>query len=52
MMLGNGGSFTTLHCYTSVQTGYGREIAAPELKTKQVLGTDTAYVMNRLLAAG
>lgn len=50
MMLGNGGSFTTLHCYTSVQTGYGREIAAPELKTKQVLGTDTAYVMNRLLA--
>ncbi len=50
LMLGNGGTFTTLHCYTSVQTGEGREIAAPRLETKQVISADTAYVMNRLLA--
>ena len=49
-MFGNGGCFTTLHCYTSVQTGEGREIAAPKLETKQVISADTAYVMNRLLA--
>lgn len=50
MMLGNGGSFTTLHCYTSVQTGEGREILAPEIETRRVLSADTAYIMNRLLA--
>ena len=50
LMFGNGGTFTTLHCYTSVQTGEGREIAAPKLETKQVISADTAYVMNRLLA--
>ena len=49
MMFGNGGTFTTLHSYESVQTGYGREILTPELETKQVLDSDTAYVMNRLL---
>lgn len=50
MMLGNGGTFTTLHCYTSVQTGSGRVIAEPELQTEQVLDSDTAYIMNRLLS--
>ncbi len=49
MMFGSGGTYTTLHCYTSVQTGKGREIAAPKLDTTQVLRSDTAYVMNRLL---
>lgn len=50
MMFGNGGSFTTLHSFESVQTGYGKEIIAPEIKTEQVLSSDTAYVMNRLLS--
>ncbi|BFJ84676.1 PBP1A family penicillin-binding protein [Ruthenibacterium sp. TH_2024_36131] len=49
MMFGNGGTFTTLHCYESVQTGAGREILVPDVETKQVLDSDTAYVMNRLL---
>ncbi len=50
MMLGNGGEFTTLHCYTSVRTGEGREILAPRLETRRVISADTAYIMNRLLA--
>ena len=49
MMLGNGGNFTTLHCYESVQTGYGREVLKPEIVTTRVLDSDTAYVTNRLL---
>ena len=49
MMFGNGGSYTTLHSYTSVQTGYGREICTPKLETEQVISSDTAYIMNRLL---
>ena len=49
MMFGNGGSFTTLHSYESVQTGTGTELLAPDVETKQVLDSDTAYVMNRLL---
>ncbi|MEG2931560.1 MAG: penicillin-binding transpeptidase domain-containing protein, partial [Ruthenibacterium sp.] len=49
MMFGSGGTFTTLHSYTDVQTGTGRSILQPTLATEQVIGRDTAYVMNRLL---
>lgn len=49
MMFGSGGTVTTLHSYESVQTGYGKEILEPQVETKQALGTDTAWIMNRLL---
>ena len=49
MMFGNGGTFTTLHSYTSLQKATGEEIYAPVLKTQQVLSPATAYIMNRLL---
>lgn len=49
MMFGSGGTVTTLHSYESVQTGYGKEVLTPKVETKQAIGTDTAWVMNRLL---
>ncbi|MEG1872776.1 MAG: penicillin-binding transpeptidase domain-containing protein, partial [Ruthenibacterium sp.] len=49
MMFGNGGTHTTLHSFTDVQTGTGRSVLQPEITTQQVIGSDTAYVMNRLL---
>ncbi|MEG0770194.1 MAG: transglycosylase domain-containing protein [Ruthenibacterium sp.] len=49
MMFGNGGTHTTLHSFTDVQTGTGRSVLQPEITTQQVIDSDTAYVMNRLL---
>lgn len=49
LMFGNGGSYTTPHSYTSVQTGYGQILLEPKLQTRSVLSADTAYVMNRML---
>ncbi|MEF9969288.1 MAG: transglycosylase domain-containing protein [Ruthenibacterium sp.] len=49
MMFGSGGMYTTPHSYTGVETGYGREVLAPEIETKRVLDADTAFIMNRLL---
>ncbi|MEG1381464.1 MAG: transglycosylase domain-containing protein [Ruthenibacterium sp.] len=49
MMFGSGGMYTTPHSYTAVETGYGREVLAPEIETRRVLDADTAYIMNRLL---
>lgn len=48
-IFGSGGSYTTPHCYTSVQSGTGQVLLTPKIETKQVISTDTAYVMNRLL---
>ncbi len=49
-IFGSGGSFTTIHSYTSVQRGTGATLLEPQVKTKQVVYADTAYIMNRLLA--
>ena len=49
-IFGSGGSFTTLHSYTSACKGDGTVIVAPKVSTKQVIDPDTAYIMNRLLA--
>ncbi|MPN02612.1 hypothetical protein SDC9_149828 [bioreactor metagenome] len=49
-IFGSGGSFTTLHSYTSACKGDGTVIVAPKVTTKQVIDPDTAYIMNRLLA--
>ncbi len=49
-IFGSGGSFTTIHSYTSVARGTGETLLEPEIETKQVISSDTAYIMNRLLA--
>ena len=49
-IFGSGGSFTTIHSYTDVAFGSGRELMQPRVTTKQVISPDTAYVMNRLLS--
>ena len=49
-IFGSGGSFTTIHSYTSVQRGSGAVLLEPQVKTEQVVDADTAYIMNRLLA--
>ncbi len=49
MMFGSGGTHSTLHSFTSIQTGSGKELVKTEVETKQVISSDTAYIMNRLL---
>lgn len=49
-IFGSGGSFTTIHSYTSVVRGTGETLLEPKIETKQVISSDTAYIMNRLLA--
>lgn len=49
MIFGNGGVYTTLHSYESVQTGTGTEILVPQVESQQVIDSDTAWIMNRLL---
>ena len=49
-IFGSGGSFTTIHSYVRVDFGSGKELLTPEIETKQVIDSDTAYIMNRLLA--
>ena len=49
MMYGDGGRMTSLHSYTSVRDYQGNEILEKDIVTKQAIGEDTAYIMNRLL---
>ena len=49
-IFGSGGTFTTIHSYVKVDFGSGKQLMEPEVETKQVIDTDTAYIMNRLLA--
>ncbi len=49
MIFGSGGSYTTLHCYERVESGAGRVLLVPDVETTQVIDSDTAYIMNRLL---
>lgn len=49
MMYGNGGQFTTLHSYTTVEDFRGNVILKKDITTVQAISEDTAYIMNRLL---
>ena len=49
MIFGSGGTYTTLHCYERVESGAGRVLLVPDVETEQVIDSDTAYIMNRLL---
>ncbi len=49
-IFGSGGSFTTVHSYVRVDFGSGKQLMEPKIETRQVIDTDTAYIMNRLLA--
>ncbi len=50
MMFGSGGLYVTPHSYESVQLASGVELLAPEIRTEQAISSDTAWIMNRLLA--
>lgn len=49
MMYGDGGRFTNLHSYTTVEDYMGNVILEKDVYTVQAIGEDTAYIMNRLL---
>ena len=49
MMYGNGGTFTNLHSYTTVEDYQGNVILEKDTYTIQAISEDTAYIMNRLL---
>ncbi|MDD3428861.1 MAG: transglycosylase domain-containing protein [Oscillospiraceae bacterium] len=49
MIFGNGGSFTTLHTFTSVENTNGEIILEPILTTTQAISEDTAMIMNKML---
>lgn len=49
MMYGNGGRFTNLHSYVTVEDFRGNVILEKDVYTVQAIGEDTAYIMNRLL---
>jgi penicillin-binding protein 1A len=49
MMYGDGGRFTTLHSYTSVEDYQGNVILEKDITTVQAISEETAYIMNRLL---
>ena len=51
MMYGNGGRFTNLHSYTTVEDFRGNVILEKDVYTVQAISEDTAYIMNRLLYA-
>ncbi len=49
-MFGNGGFVPKAHSYTLVTKGTGEAIFTNEPEMQQVIGEDTAYIMNRLLS--
>ncbi len=49
MMFGNGGNYTTLHCYKDVQTSSGKNILAPDIKTTGIISEETSYIMQQML---
>lgn len=48
-MFGNGGQVPTTHTFTKIENGFGGELLKKEYPLKQVIGQDTAFIMNRLL---
>lgn len=49
-IFGNGGNLPTVHSFTHIQSGTGKEWLVVKLAQKHVLSEDTAYVVNRLMA--
>ncbi|MDL2252581.1 transglycosylase domain-containing protein [Ruminococcaceae bacterium OttesenSCG-928-I18] len=48
-MNGNGGYVPTVHTYTQITNGTGEVLLQRDAPLKQVIGEDTAYIMNRLM---
>ncbi|MEG2929091.1 MAG: transglycosylase domain-containing protein [Oscillospiraceae bacterium] len=48
-MFGNGGKYTTPHCYTTVEDSSGDIILETKVTTVQAISPETAYIMNRAL---
>ncbi len=49
-IFGNGGKFTTPHCYISIEDYNGELIMEPDVITTQAIKPDTAHIMNELLS--
>ncbi len=49
-MMGNGGFVPQIHTYTHITNGLGDTLFSRNTEAKQVIGEDTAYIMNRLMA--
>ncbi len=49
MIFGNGGKFTTLHSYISVEDRSSDVVVEPVITTVQAISEDTAMIMNKLL---
>lgn len=48
-MFGNGGKYTTPHCYTTVEDSSGSVILETKVTTVQAISPESAYIMNRIL---
>lgn len=48
-IFGNGGSYTTLHSYTTVEDRSGDVVCEPVVTTVQAISEDTAMIMNKML---
>ncbi len=49
-IFGNGGKFTTLHSYTSIEDYNGELVMEPDIITTQAIKPDTAHIMNEILS--
>lgn len=49
MIFGNGGRFTTLHSYLSVEDRSGDIVVEPVITTMQAISEETAMIMNKML---
>ncbi len=49
MIFGNGGKYTTLHSYTSVEDRTGEVVLEPVVTTVQAISEETAMIMNKML---
>lgn len=49
MIFGNGGKFTTLHSYTTVEDRAGDVVVEPVITTVQAIDEETAMIMNKML---
>lgn len=48
-MFGNGGYIPTVHSFSQINNGTGGTLLAKDISSEQVLDTESAYILNRLM---
>lgn len=48
-IFGNGGKYTTPHCYTTVEDSSGEIILEKKVNSVQAISSQTSYIMNRVM---